>query len=115
MGKFKYTKTHTLAQLTGELVVAIDMPPIIRRDGEKVATYTVEGGLRDNVVTITVPDSVPKADVDAVVEAHVPDPDYGKPVYADRASTMRTMPDSEFRETMIRWGKVSNMLPEIDE
>lgn len=67
------------------------------------------------VYRISVPDSVTEAEVAAVVRAHVPDPDYGKPVYADRATTMRTMPDAEFRETMIRWGKVSGMLPEVDE
>lgn len=121
MQTYTYTKPHMLDQLSDELLAEIPAlahvpdPSDTTKDNAMKSVYSVGGRDSDDFITVTVPDVVTEREVAAVVHAHIPDPDYGKPVFADRASTMRTMPDAQFRETMIRWGKVANMLPEVDE
>lgn len=76
MPTFTFHFANNLNQFHAEVIAAIpDCAPSPGRDGELEARVAVEG--RNDLVRVTPPDSVTEAQIQAVVDAHVPDPTYG--------------------------------------
>jgi len=79
MSTFIFNFPNNLGQFHDELIAAIpDCSPSPGRDGELEARCSVEG--RGDLVRVRVGDTVTQSQVQAVVDAHVPNPNYGKEV-----------------------------------
>lgn len=76
-------KAHNLSQLGEELFAAFPAWRELRADGRYWALASVSGG--GNTVTVICPDTTTKKAVEAVITAHIPNPDYRKDVESDVA------------------------------
>ena len=102
MTTYQFQKAHHLSQLHDELLAALPaLRPVINADGDAIAVAQIEGREADGFIRLTVPSTISRAELQAVVDAHVADPSYGVTTQPNEAEVL-AMGDNEFRAWVFR-------------